>query len=1024
MIPPFTRSAVRTLAGLLPVCLGLAAGATPQLRISKSAGTNMKVSWFAEAGVSYQLQTNTDVVSWVDLGAPVPGANATVEITVSTTGKPRAYFRLKPPPPDVITAAFTPGSGVLVINGGNQDNAITVSRDAAGNLRVNGGAVIVTGGTPTVANTTRIDIFGLDGDDQLSLDESLGAIPPARLFGGNGNDALTGGSGADFLDGGAGNDSLLGKGGIDNLLGGDGNDSLAGGDANDQVSGGNNDDTLIWNPGDDTDLNEGDGGTDTIVVNGGNGSESFTTTANGTRVRFDRITPAPFALDLGTAEKLVLNCNGGDDSFSTTGNLAALIQITVDGGAGVDTLLGSNGADLLFGGEGNDFIDGQQGNDIVFLGGGDDAAQWDPGDGSDVIEGQGGSDTLLFNGSNANENMTVVANGGRVLLNRDIGSIMMDLNDLEIIELNSIGGTDSLTVNDLTGTDVSKVIADLAATGGAADAQADNVIIHGTTGDDIVTAVLVAGDLAVSGAGAQVMVDGFDTTVDTVRILALGGEDVVDASAVPPGGPRLLLDGGAGNDILLGSAEGDTLLGGDNDDVLIGGGGVDVLDGGTGESVLLDGGTNPVGGIVTLFGDAADNTITLSRNAGGALLSNGVPIPGATVANTTLVRIFGRGGNDTLTLVESNGVLPATALFGGAGNDTLIGGSGADLVFGGTGNDTPQGKGGSDFLFGGAGSDTLTGGDADDQVFGEADTDRMIWNPGDDTDLNEGGGGSDTAEVNGGNGIETFTATANGTRVRFDRLDPAPFSIDIGTTESLAVNANGGDDSFSTTGNLAALIQIVVDGGTGADTILGSNGVDILLGGDGNDFIDGQQGNDIIFLGIGDDVCRWDPGDGSDTIEGQAGSDTLLFNGSNANENYTVSPNGGRVTLNRDIGSIFMDVNDVEIFDLNPIGGTDGITVNDLSGTDLTTVIADLAATGGIGDSVSDTVTLNGTAAADAVSLTAGAPNVTVTGLPATVRILQPEAANDRVIVNGLGGADTFSVGAGVTGLIGVTTNQ
>ena len=52
----------------------------------------------------------------------------------------------------------------------------------------------------------------------------------------------------------------------------------------------------------------------------------------------------------------------------------------------------------------------------------------------------------------------------------------------------------------------------------------------------------------------------------------------------------------------------------------------------------------------------------------------------------------------------------------------------------------------------------------------------MIWNPGDDTDLHEGGDGIDTIEVNGGNGDEIFTATANGTRVRFDRVDPAPFS--------------------------------------------------------------------------------------------------------------------------------------------------------------------------------------------------------------------------------------------------------
>src|ERR687894_2722398 len=100
----------------------------------------------------------------------------------------------------------------------------------------------------------------------------------------------------------------------------------------------------------------------------------------------------------------------------------------------------------------------------------------------------------------------------------------------------------------------------------------------------------------------------------------------------------------------------------------------------------------------------------------------------------------------------------------------------------------------------------------------------MVWNPGDVTDLNEGGESTDTVEVNGGGGAEQFTTTANGTRVRFDRLDPAPFAIDIGTSEKLVLNANGGDDAFSATGNLAALIQITVDGGVGKDTILGSNG--------------------------------------------------------------------------------------------------------------------------------------------------------------------------------------------------------
>ena len=181
-------------------------------------------------------------------------------------------------------------------------------------------------------------------------------------------------------------------------------------------------------------------------------------------------------------------------------------------------------------------------------------------------------------------------------------------------------------------------------------------------------------------------------------------------------------------------------------------------------------------GILTEFGDAPDNSIVTSRDAAGNILVNGgaVPITGGqpTVANTTLIQVFGQGGNDTITLNEANGALPAANLFGGDGNDTITGGSGNDLLFGQAGNDILLGKGGNDLLFGGDGNDTLTGGAGDDQMFGEAGNDRMIWNPGEGTDLMEGGDGTDTAEVNGGNGAEQFTLTANGTRVRFDRVTP------------------------------------------------------------------------------------------------------------------------------------------------------------------------------------------------------------------------------------------------------------
>jgi Ca2+-binding RTX toxin-like protein len=93
-----------------------------------------------------------------------------------------------------------------------------------------------------------------------------------------------------------------------------------------------------------------------------------------------------------------------------------------------------------------------------------------------------------------------------------------------------------------------------------------------------------------------------------------------------------------------------------------------------------------------------------------------VPIQGgtATVSDTAQIQAFGQGGNDTISLDEANGALPAALLFGGDGNDALTGGSGADQLSGDSGDDTLLGKGGNDVLHGGAGNDVLTGGDGDD----------------------------------------------------------------------------------------------------------------------------------------------------------------------------------------------------------------------------------------------------------------------------------------------------------------------
>src|SRR5262249_2561913 len=105
-----------------------------------------------------------------------------------------------------ITTTFSAATGVLTVTGDDLDNTIVVSRDAAGAILVNNGAVTIQGGPATIFNTGVIQISGLGGNDTLSLNEANGALPRAIIDGGAGNDILMGGAGNDTLTGGAGND--------------------------------------------------------------------------------------------------------------------------------------------------------------------------------------------------------------------------------------------------------------------------------------------------------------------------------------------------------------------------------------------------------------------------------------------------------------------------------------------------------------------------------------------------------------------------------------------------------------------------------------------------------------------------------------------------------------------------------------------------------------------------------------------------------------------------------------------------
>jgi Ca2+-binding RTX toxin-like protein len=808
-----------------------------------------------------------------------------------------------------------------------------------------------------------------------------------------------------------------------------------------------------------------------------------------------------------------------------------------------DVIDAGGGNDVIDSGGGDDVVTGGRGNDVAVLGSGNDTFIWNPLDGSGTVVGQGGFDTLVFNGSNANEDIAIAANGGRATLFRDVGNVTMDLEGIERIELAALGGSDIIAVGDLAGTGVKQVAIDLAAQGGV-DGQPDTVIVNGTAGNNRITVTGSSGAVTVNGLPAQVTILGAEAVNDSLIINGLAGNDTIDSSALAAGTISLTIDGGSGNDTIIGGGSNDVLVGGDGDDRVTGGRGDDVALLGDGDDVFI---WNPgdssdlvegQAGFDTLKfnGSDASETIAVSANGSRALLArdvggvamdlNGVErievaaaggpdtivvndLTGTGVTQVAIelarddandqVIVNGTAGNDFLTVdrsgsaVRVSGLAQTVTIAGAnAGHDELsiFSGLGNDVIdaSGLTGNQlrlTLNGGAGNDTILGGRGHDTVIGGTGNDVAALGAGDDVFVWNPGDGSDFVDGQAGSDTLVFNGSNSGERFELSANGAQATLSRdiggvtmrlagverielealggadaitvndlagtgvaqvaidlqaligSDGQPDTVTVNATtgkdrinvesdgsfvvveglsarvtidgaesanDSLIVNGLGGDDTIDASGLRAGQINLVINGGVGTDLLTGSAGDDLLKGGSGNDTMNGGDGNDTFV---------WNPGDGSDVVRGGAGTDTLLFNGSDASETTVLSADGGRAVFSRDVAAITMNMDDVETFDFNALGGADTVTINDLTGTDVKQVNVDLAASlgGTTGDAQDDTIIINGTAGDDAISLSIENGALVINGLSSKVTIENFDF-NDTIRINGLGGDDVIDASA------------
>ena len=516
--------------------------------------------------------------------------------------------------------------------------------------------------------------------------------------------------------------------------------------------------------------------------------------------------PGNGAAQSAAIDSIVVTGDAGANSIDLSGvdnpPFTTLASVSVDGGGGDDTIIGSKLADTINGGGGNDRItpddNPQNTQDVARGDAGDDTMVWNGGDDNDVNVGGADSDTTEVNGAAAGETFTVkpstdVQGGVRFdrLAPDPPGPFNIEISgDTERLDLNANGGDDSVTAE--PGFDSLKLD------------------VEGGDGNDNLDGSAAA-DLLSGG-------NGNDT---------LTGDD-------NPANTRDVSRGDAGDDTMVWN-------GGDDDDINEGG---------------ADNDNTQVNGA------AAGETFTVKPSVlvpGGVRFDRLAPDPPGPFnieisGDTERLDLNANGGDDSVTADPGFASLKLD-VEGGEGNDNLDGGDAADLLSGGPGNDRLTGDDNPAFT--------------QDVSLGDAGDDTMVWNPGDDDDVNEGGPDNDTAEVNGG-GKERFeVAPGAGGRVAFARVQPnssfgAPFSVDIGTTENLRLNAGDGDDTIMGKQGLAGLIKSTLNGDDGNDSIKGTDGEDLLSGGKGFDVIrsrdnaadqvEGDSGFDVAFVDKRDTV--------------------------------------------------------------------------------------------------------------------------------------------------------------------------
>ena len=772
------------------------------------------------------------------------------------------------------------------------------------------------GGNDTITSHEGDIVYGGKGDDTLKVQGRM-----ANVQGEDGNDTITvqaaDGTNLDrvVVRGGADNDVINGYGSYLYLAGNKGDDeihlrskdgstetahdSLAhGGYGNDKiyinagqnqrVIGGSGEDTLYAYSGDFHMLNGGSDNDKIYIVDDGTKSSTHNMAMGG------QGDDSLYVKNGGQGH--ILRGNDGDDYLWVDGD-----NNTLDGGAGVDTLVVKNGTgNYLFGDEGDDILKGGVGEE-----------NFEGGLGDDTLTGGKGNDTFMYRDGDGNDTITDFTKGQDRLW----------IVDGEITATELVNGDRDVrfTIGDgsVTLTNYGAKAASLEDSRGSYTASGANISLGANFAGEMDASVFLKDVKAINGKATSIGV-------------TLKAND--NDSTLTGGSGDDTLYGGAGNDTLLGGAGGDYLNGGAGDDTLTGGSGYDtfaygksrgndiITDYTKGQDVLyVTDGTVKSAALVNADQDVVysvgSGTVTV-KNVGKKAVEIEDSRGGFTASATNIALKAGFAGEmdattflPTVEFINGKAATESVTLKGNGLDNTLTGGKGSDTLTGGAGNDTLVGGAGDDYLYGGQGDDTLTGGSGKDTfAYGKSQGNDTItdYTKADDViEITKGGisktvsSGKDVIFTVGDGSLTVKNIDTKAIRIQDTQGSYTASAANIALDKDFAGTMNAAQFlvTVTTVNGKTTTNDVVIKGNKKDNTLYGGAGNNEMYGEKGNDIVYGYAGNDTLYGGAGSDKLYG--GNGNDTLYGDSGNDKLYGEGGT----NTLYGGNGKDKLYSDSGS-------------------------------------------------------------------------------------------------------------------------